>query len=209
MNYIMKQAGRPTGKFGRMFAMGMNAGHRPVTEWGLDHVEFHPAAVILDVGCGGGKTINTMAGRATEGKVYGIDISEASVSVATRVNRKLIVTGRVEIVRASVDNLPFPDGMFDLVTAVETCYFWPDMVKNLKEILRVLKRSGSLLLVVEAYRDDAFESRNSRWAKAGNFNYYSIEELREFLSEAGYSHIQIDVVPTRSWLAVTGEKDAE
>jgi len=64
--------------------------------------------------------------------------------VATSVNQRYINTGRVEILRASVESLPFSDDMFDLVTAVETYYFWPDLVENLKEIRRVLKPGGAL-----------------------------------------------------------------
>ena len=48
---------------------------------------------ILDIGCGGGKTVNTLANRAIEGKIYGIDYSEVSVVVASKTNQKLIDAG--------------------------------------------------------------------------------------------------------------------
>ncbi|MCW4019601.1 MAG: class I SAM-dependent methyltransferase, partial [Candidatus Bathyarchaeota archaeon] len=88
-------------------------------EWGLTHVSICPDAVVLDVGCGGGKNVSRLANRAPNGKVYGVDYSEDSVKVATEQNKKLIKAGRVKILHGSVETLPFPDNFFDLVTAVD------------------------------------------------------------------------------------------
>jgi len=43
--------------------------------------------------------------------------------------------------------------VFDIVTAVETHYYWPNLATNVKEILRVLKPGGTFALIAEAYRD--------------------------------------------------------
>lgn len=204
---ILKQARKPSGHFGRLFVRSMNTGHGPVTKWGLGQVDIRPNATILDIGCGGGRTVNRLAGIATEGQVYGLDYSEVCVAVATAVNRKYIEAGRVKIWQASVDSLPFPADMFDLVTAIETCYFWPDLVKNLSEIRRVLKPAGRLIIINEAYRDESFQKRNSKWVAAGGFNCYSADEFSSFLKEAGYARIMIDTLPAKNWLAATGFKD--
>ena len=52
--------------------------------------------------------------------------------------------------------------MFNLVTAVESYYVWPDIINDLKEILRVIKPGGRLVLVNETYKHEDFERRNSR-----------------------------------------------
>jgi ubiquinone/menaquinone biosynthesis C-methylase UbiE len=119
---------------------------------------------------------------------------------------KLIAAGRVEILHASVESLPFPDAFFDLVTVVETYYLWPDLVNNLKEIRRVLKPGGSVILINEGYRHDKFENRNAKWAKLGEFTYHLPDEFDEFLSNAGYSSIQIDVLESENWIAAMGTK---
>jgi len=49
------------------------------------------------------------------------------VEASRHANAHGIRTGRIEIRQASVSRLPFPDGTFDLVTAVETHYYWPDL----------------------------------------------------------------------------------
>lgn len=204
---MVKQARKPTGMFGRLIARGMNYGsHRKLAEWGLKHASINKDDTILDVGCGGGKTVNTMAKIATEGKVYGIDYSKVSVSVASKINKKFIEVGRAEIIHASAESLPFPDNFFDLATAIEVYPFWPDLINTLREIRRVLKPGGSIVLLSEGYRDKKFEKRNEKWAKFLDLPFYLPEEFREFLREAGYSSIQIDVLEDKNWIAVIGTK---
>jgi SAM-dependent methyltransferase len=207
MRFIVNQARKPTGLFGRLFARGMNVGHWPTIQWGLEHVDIGRADVILDVGCGGGKTIRHMAGLAQEGKVYGIDYSEASVAAAIGFNRKLIAAGRVDIRHGSVEALPFPGATFDLVTASETCYFWPDLVENLKGIRRVLKPGGRLLLINEAYQGPGLEKDNAMWAELGEFTIYGPDELRDFVTQAGYTTVHIDTHPARNWVTAIGVKE--
>jgi len=206
MEKMIKQSRKPTGRFGIFYARLMNVGHSKVTQWGLSHASINSDNVILDIGCGGGKTVNTLAKTATTGKIYGIDYSEDCVVVASKINKKLIDAGRVEILHASVEDLPFPDDSFDLVTAVEAYYFWPDLINNLKEIRRVLKPGGSVILINEMYRHERFEKRNEKWARIGDFTYHLPEEFREFLRDAGYPSIQIDVLENKNWVTAIGTK---
>ena len=204
MEKILKQARMPEGRFGAFWARFMNIGHSRLTRWGLNHISINKDDTILDIGCGGGRTVNTMAKIAAEGKVYGIDYSEVSVAVSTSKNKKLIDAGRVKILHASVDSLPFPDDMFNLVTAVESYHFWPDLINNLKEIRRVLKPGGSVIIVNAIYRDERFEKRNSKLAIMGDFTYHLPDEFRDFLKDAGYSSIKIELLEKKNWIAVKG-----
>ena len=130
----------------------MNLHHSKMTDWGLSNVTISSRDMILDVGCGGGRTISKLAARATEGKVVGLDYSEVSVAMATKLNAHRIKTGRVEIYEGSVLQLPFQPEMFDLVTAVETHFWWSDLPGGMREIRRVLKPGGALVIVAEVYR---------------------------------------------------------
>jgi ubiquinone/menaquinone biosynthesis C-methylase UbiE len=120
----------------------MNKGHKQLTLWGLTYVEIKPCYVILDVGCGGGKTVNRLAQKTPLGKVFGIDYSADIVEYSKKVNKKLIAENRVEIVVGSVDTTSFSDDLCDLVTAIETYYFWRSFSDALQEIRRVLKSGG-------------------------------------------------------------------
>lgn len=120
----------------------MNKNHYTLTTWGLQHANIGDADTILDIGCGGGRTVQRLAAMASQGKVVGVDYADASVATSRRLNAVAIQSGSVEVQQASVSNLPFPDAAFDLVTAVEIYYYWPDRPGAMSEILRVLKPGG-------------------------------------------------------------------
>ena len=140
--YILLQARKPTNWAGRYLLWAMNEGHSRLTEWGLTHVQIENDFTILDVGCGGGRTVKNLAAIATDGMVYGIDYSAGSVAASRAENEPLVKAGRVAIEKASVSQLPFPDNKFDLVTAIETQYYWPNLVEDMREVLRVLQPGG-------------------------------------------------------------------
>ncbi len=206
---LLKQCRKPTGWFGGLLAWEMNIGHAKLTDWGLKHVCIGRHDTILDVGCGGGGTVRKLAIVAAEGKVYGIDFSEKSVSVSRRTNKQLMQAGRVEIRPGSVFCLPFSDNMFDLVTAVETHYFWPDLVSDMQEVLRVLKPGGKLVIMGEAYKGGKHDDRNQKWIELGDMTYHSVGELGEFFSMAGYSDIEVFDDPDRGWICGIGKKPSQ
>jgi ubiquinone/menaquinone biosynthesis C-methylase UbiE len=86
-----------------------------------------------------------MLKRASEGRVCGLDYSEVCVEKTTRLNRKAVRAGRAEIRLGSVSENPWPDNSFDVVTAFETIYFWPNFAGDLREVRRVLKPGGVFL----------------------------------------------------------------
>jgi 2-polyprenyl-3-methyl-5-hydroxy-6-metoxy-1,4-benzoquinol methylase len=79
---ILVQSKKPSGRFGRFLATGMNFGHSGLTKWGLGFIDIKSDIDVLDIGCGGGKTVKQLAGIATGGKVVGIDYSPDAVAVA-------------------------------------------------------------------------------------------------------------------------------
>ncbi len=209
MGFIEKAAGqfrRPTGRTGRFVGRFMNIGHARLWHWGFSQIHFNPGATILDVGCGGGKTVQKLSQVSPGGKIYGIDYSMDMVQLAKKINKELIQKETVEIMHGQVSALQFSDGMFDYVTAFETYYFWPNLVEDLKEIKRVLKPDGTFLMVNESYKHEKFERRNSRLVKWGNLHIHSPEEYRAFLTEAGYSDIEIIELVKKNWITAIGKK---
>ena len=135
---------RPEGWLGRFALRMMNLTHTPMAQWNLSFIDFQPDWTILDVGCGGGKNIARMLKRCPEGKVYGIDYSEESVAMSRKKNGKLLGS-RCFIEQGNVMELPYEKEKFDLVTAFETVYFWPDLNKSFSEVYRVLKPGGMFM----------------------------------------------------------------
>src|SRR5437016_1660344 len=97
INPRVNQCQKPIGWLGRFLLWRMNSGHSKLTDWGLTHISVGPHDTILDVGCGGGRTVDKLAASATQGKVYGVDYSEESVAASKRTNAHWIKTGRVEV----------------------------------------------------------------------------------------------------------------
>lgn len=206
--FLLYQVRKPTGWIGGRFLRAMNVAHSALTDWGLGHVTIGKGFTILDVGCGGGRTVGKLADSAPEGKVHGIDYSPESVAVSRRENAARIADGRVEIERASVSKLPFPDDHFDLVTAVETQYYWPDPVGDMSEIRRVLKPGGRAVVILETYRGGRFGAVKGVVMKALRSRHLAPDRHREIFSAAGFPDVQIFTEPRRGWFCGVGTKSA-
>jgi ubiquinone/menaquinone biosynthesis C-methylase UbiE len=186
----------------------MNLCHSKLTDWGLQQISIENRWTILDVGCGGGRTVSKLAAIATEGKVYGIDHSESSVAATKRINAQSIDRGRVEVRQASVSHLPFPDNMFDLVTAVETHFWWPDLPGDIREIFRILKPGGTVVLIAEVYKGAHTIAARlvEKAAPLTGLTLLTVEEHRELFKHAGYSDIRIIEEPRKGWICGVSEK---
>jgi len=209
MNTVARQWRKPSGRLGRWLARAMNSTHSMLTDWGLRQVSIGTRDTLLDIGCGGGGTVRKLAEIAAAGKVYGIDHSEESVSVSKNTNRTSIGAGRVEIRQGGVSSLPFPDKMFDLATAVNTHYYWPDLVNDMREVLRVLKPGGMLILIGQGYKGAKYGERDLKFLKLADPKgtaYPSEEELDELFSTAGYNEVHVLVDFDRGWIRALGRK---
>ena len=175
----------PQGRMGRAMLNFMNLCHAPLTNWGLKLVDIQDGWTMLDIGCGGGATLQRLLKRSKGAKVYGIDISEESVAKAKKVNAD-VLDKQVFVTLGSAEKLPYEDGKFDLVTAVETVYFWPNLPDCLQEVRRVLKSGGIFAILVEVVDSD------SKWTSVvEGMTAYSPEDLKKLLDEAGFTQTEI------------------
>ena len=195
------QFSRPSSLMGRILLRSMNIGHGRLHQWGLKAAGIQLTDRVLDVGCGGGKAISHIL-EETRREVAGVDHSPEAVKTARSVNRAAISSGRLRIVESSVENLPFRDGFFDVVTAFETTYFWPELQAGLTEIHRVLNRGGRLVIANE------FADRASAGAWAGRLNMRvpDSEALAGAAYEAGFLMVDVSVHPHNGWLRLVAAK---
>lgn len=206
--WIFRQVRKPSGPLGRRMVRAMNLGHSSMTDWGLQQLSVPRNASILDVGCGGGRTIHRLAALAPEGTVFGLDYSAASVAVSSDTNAEEIAAGRVQIQQGSVASLPFPDCTFDVVTAVETHYYWPDLPANTREIFRVLKPGGTFALIAETYRGGPLRFLYGIVMPLLRAAFLSDAEHRNLLTQAGFTEVETKHVPGKNWICATGRKPA-
>ena len=203
---VMYEVRRPSRLFGRVMASAMNESHSAMTDWGLQHVSIEKQFTILDIGCGGGRTIRKHAAAAPEGMIYGIDYAKGSVAASRAENRDAIRQGRVDVQYASVSRLPFPDAKFDLASAVETIYYWPDPVKDLQEILRVLKPGGRLIVINETYKGARWDFLKGSIMKLLRAKNFSVDEFKQLMTSAGFIEVQALVEPSKGWICVIGKR---
>jgi SAM-dependent methyltransferase len=200
---------KPRGWLGRFVLWNMNSRHSKVTDWGLGHVGVGTHCTILDVGCGGGRTLSKLAAVAAEGKVYGVDYSDESVAASKRSNAHWIAMDRIEIRHASVSQLPFPEGVFDLVTAVETHFGWSNLPADMREIYRVMKPSGQLVVIGKVYKgaNTAPAKLAEKHGSQLGMTLLDIDEQRALFADAAYSEVQIIIEEReKGWMCGIGTK---
>lgn|SRR5262245_16553572 len=205
MVWLLRQCRKPSGIVGARVARAMNLSHSALTDWGLSHVTIGPADTILDVGCGGGRTVQKLAALAPRGSVSGVDYSAACVRASQQTNADAVASGRVKIELGSVAALPFADRTLDLVTAVETHYYWPDLEANLREIMRVLKPGGTIALIAETVRDKQPNPLYLIVMPLLGAAHLTTREHADLLTRAGFVDVAID---TRKigWMCATARR---
>lgn len=202
----MGNPAKPQGCAGAEMLERMSESHRPVTDWALSHLEISGNERVLDIGCGGGAALKKMSSKITTGSLTGADYSEVSVEVSCRNNIEDVESGKMKIIHASVDSLPFEDNFFDIIYTIESFYFWSDPAENLKEVRRVLAKNGVFLIVADIYGDAelSLESLESV-RKYGLFNP-TADEFRQLLLQAGFSNVKIHTNKGTTWICTESRK---
>lgn len=152
---LNRQHSLPGGIVGWLIGEQMVRQHRPETVWTLDLLDIQPADTVLEVGFGAGQGIKLAAEKASEGRVMGIDLSEAMVRVAIRRNARAAKAGRVTLLQGNITALPFEDQQFDKIMTIHTVYFWPEPSRALSELCRVLKPGGRLVITLSTGKMNA------------------------------------------------------
>lgn len=204
---LVENAVKPDGFWGKLMIRSMNKGHSELTDWALSFLEVENGDHVLDVGCGGGRTVRKLCGLVGCGKAYGVDYSELCVKKSQKLNERDILCRKAKIQQASVSALPYDDNTFDKVIAVETYYFWPDKLNDLREVYRVLKPGGRLMLVFEMLYDPQNPDKWSSVEQRLGIKAVAEDEIHRILLEAGYENIKTYTHEGKSWLCAVGERE--
>lgn len=202
------QCQRPSGWIGKIVLWSMNRRHSKLTDWGLGHLSIRPDDAVLDVGCGGGRTVAKLAALARRGSVHGVDYAPASIATARKMNRTLVEAGRVGLQEASASALPFAAGAFDLVTAIETHFWWQDLAGGMCEAFRVLKPGGCMAVIAEFYNGGKHAKYADRLACWTTMAVLDVDEHKRMFTEAGFAEVTVDEDAARGWICVIGTKSA-
>src|SRR6201996_2449708 len=116
-------------------------GRRRVIRAELERLALPAGAAILDAGCGSGRAMQLLS---AYGRVSGVELSESAAEVARARGVGDVVIGRLE-------ELPWPQERFDLITCLDVIEHTPDDRATLAELRRVCRPGGHLLVTVPAY----------------------------------------------------------
>jgi 2-polyprenyl-3-methyl-5-hydroxy-6-metoxy-1,4-benzoquinol methylase len=147
---------------------------------------------LLDVGCGEGVLVHRWAQRHVEARIVGIDLEEPSIQAGWEQRKAPNLQYRV----MHAENLPFADGEFDAVTAIEVL----EHVHDPEHTLTEMARCGQRHLLVSVPREPLWRmlnmARGAYWSELGNtpghLNHWSRRSFVELLSRYG------EIVETRS-----------
>jgi SAM-dependent methyltransferase len=148
-------------------------GRRQVIRAELDALPLPPDAQVLDAGCGSGRTMQELEDYGT---VQGVELDEDAAELARSRGHGQVTVGRLE-------QLPWPDRTFDLITSLDVIEHTPDDRATLAELLRVCRPGGWLLVTVPAYQGlwSAHDEANHHYRR------YSRAMLRNAAAGAGWT----------------------
>ena len=180
------QCRKPHGEEGIQTIENMNENHKPISEFAFKCIEVGKDDKILDIGCGGGVNIEKFL-KLTTNIVDGLDYSEVSVLESIKRNQKAVDSGRCRVMHADVSNMPIEEMTYDLVSAFETIYFWPDIENTFKKVFKIIKANGQFLI---AQGTDGNHPDDEKWlSTVEGMKVYTADKLKRYLLNAGFSSV--------------------
>lgn len=156
----------------------------------IEQIAPQPNQAILDVGCGTGWAVAEIGHRAPKTKVCGIDLSPEMIRLA---ERKRDGAKNIEFKVGDAENIPYPDGTFDVIMCTSSFHHYPSPLNALEEFKRVLKKSGRIYLL-DTCRDsfplvvlyDLFQ----KYVQRDHVRYYSTKEIKKFFEDSNLQNIR-------------------
>ena len=180
------QCMKPHGEEGIQTIKNMNENHKEISEFAFQCITITKNDKILDIGCGGGVNIEKFL-KLTDKNVDGLDYSEISVAESLKRNKSSVEKGRCRIIQADVCDMPIENESYDLVSAFETIYFWPDIGNTFKEVSRIIKTNGQFMI---AQGTDGNHPDDEKWlASVEGMSVYTSAQLEKYLLNAGFSSV--------------------
>lgn len=182
LKFLATQLRKPDGEPGRQVGEKMNESNLYINKFTIEELKVAPGDKILEIGMGNGFFIKEIVFSADSVEYFGCDFSETMIAEASKINKQHIADGRVHLHLAAAEALPFDNETFDKIFTVNTIYFWEDLEATFKELKRVLKPGGRLLISVRP------ESSMQKYpfTKYG-FRLFSSESLSDLLEQHGFT----------------------
>jgi ubiquinone/menaquinone biosynthesis C-methylase UbiE len=170
------QLRKPEGEAGIKAGESMNQGNKFQNLQTIEAVNPSPNDKILEIGMGNGLFVKEILAKHPSIRYTGFDHSVIMVNEAKRINSESVAQGSAEFVLGDVSKLPFPEKSFNKILTINTVYFWKDIGATFRELRRVLKPGGTLIVSIRPKH----QMENYPFTRYG-FTMYSTAELKELL----------------------------
>jgi len=156
---------------------------RSISEW----LNLDEGDKVLDVACGDGILSLKIAERGCS--VCGIDISENAINRASQLAKRDKISCEFQV--GDAECLPYADGCFDKIVSSSSLEHFQDDVKALREMNRVLKPNGIIMLTTDSLSYLINDRTKQKHSKIANVvNYYDSEKLEKRLASCGFGMIK-------------------
>ena len=177
--YLIEQSRKPEGFIGKIMINIMNNAHKNIFKIGIENITIYENYKLLELGFGGGIVLKVLSKKYNNIKLFGIDFSEEAIKLGTKNNMKDIKNGKITLLQADIEKIPFSENYFDVITAFQTHYHWHDLDKIITEVYRVLNKNGQFIIVGELYKINYHMEK-----------YKTENELKELFEETGFKKLE-------------------
>lgn len=158
----------------------------------LGRIDWAESERVLDVACGSGLAVYEAGRRLTgQGVAVGCDISFGMLGQRSAAGADI---ANAHFLAASAQALPYADNSFDAAICTAAFHHFPDPAEALRELRRVL-RPGGQLLIADPCRNQSVGNwvwdRLHRWFEKSHVMYYRTDELSSLLDAAGYGEVEL------------------
>lgn len=195
MTEVARQLRQPEGEDGVKMGVQMNKSNRLMYEMTLNFLQMKKEDAILEIGMGNGHFVRELI--AKEPSIYytGVDLSDVMVEAARRENEGITFHC------AAAEKMPVEDASFNKVFGINVLYFWDQPAVTLREIHRILKPEGELILAIRSKATMELLP----FIDSG-FTLYDIETATKLLEENSFRIEEVITAIEPEKLAADGSK---
>ena len=170
-----------------LFPAGGEALYRQVARL----TELEPEQTVLEVPCGAGRGTELLA-RTTGAECFGLDPSEELIAEAEQRTRGREVADLLHFDSGPLQDLPFRDGIFDVVLGGVGLSILPDPAPAIRELARVTRPMGAVVLVQPIWTGNVDEGRREALVKHLGARPLLLVEWKHLLREAGVVDLHVE-----------------
>lgn len=184
---IQKQLRSPSGDSGLKVGKEMYSGNAELIDKCISYIKSDTNKLdICDIGCGPGYSLDKLSEVFKDANIVGIDSSETMLSILSKKYEN--TNSRVRIINSSLPNLQIEDNQFDYVLLINVIYFLENLTNSIKEIKRILKPSGMLII----YMTDGKSLQERINKEDGVYINIDVEKVKQELEDLNFQDINTD-----------------